>query len=286
MAQVISLGLTCNNACVFCAQGDRSVLREPEAIETSSLVSRACIEPGHVVFVQGGEPTIVDDLPAVIRALDARGARRIVVQTNGRRLAYRAFARALREASSKLSLDVSLHGSTAPMHDYHTQTPGSFKQTALGIRAAFAEGIEVSTTTVITRSNYRHLVEIVQLARGLNARATHLAKALPLGRAARASDRIVAPDELVRPYLARALAEASRLGLGWLAGERASHAEVRERFAGLGEVEIAPVQVGSSGTLPSADVATSDKNFMDASRLVRAASSRRASTGALLGSGE
>ncbi|MDI1427885.1 radical SAM protein [Polyangium sorediatum] len=270
MAAVLSLGSTCNNACVFCAQGERSASHEREA-EGMDLAARLRVEPGDVVFVQGGEPTLTDDLPAVIRALDERGARRIVVQTNGRRLAYRAFARALREASSKLSLDVSLHGSTEPMHDYHTQTPGSFKQTALGVRHARAEGIEVGTTTVITRSNYRHLAEIVQLSRALGARAVHLARVSRFGRAARAADRIVAPEELVRPQLTRALAEASRLGMGWLAGERASHAEVRDLFAGLGEVEIPPAEgLGSSRTSPGAEVVASDKNFVDTSRLVRA----------------
>lgn len=270
MASVLFLGWTCNNACVFCAQGERSTSHEREA-EGMDLAARLRVEPGDVVLVQGGEPTLTDDLPAVIRALDERGARRIVVQTNGRRLAYRAYARALREASSKLSLDVSLHGSTEPMHDYHTQTPGSFKQTALGVRHARAEGIEVGTTTVITRSNYRHLAEIVQLSRALGARAVHLARASRVGRAARAVDRIVAPEELVRPQLTRALAEASRLGMGWLAGERANHAEVRDLFAGLGEVEIMPAEgLGSSRTSPGAEVVASDKNFVDTSRLVRA----------------
>ncbi|MDI1448937.1 radical SAM protein [Polyangium sp. 6x1] len=270
MAAVLSLGSTCNNACVFCAQGEPRASREREA-EGMDLATRLRVEPGDVVFVQGGEPTLAEDLPALVRALDARGARRIVVQTNGRRLAYRAYARALREASSKLSLDVSLHGATEAMHDYHTQTPGSFKQTAIGVRHARAEGIEVATTTVITRSNYRHLVEIVQLSRALGARAAHFARASRFGRAARAADRILAPGELVRPQLTRALAEASRLGMGWLAGEKASHAEVRDLFAGLGDVEIAePVVLGSSRTSPGDEALTSDKNFVETSRLVRA----------------
>jgi len=265
MVQVLSLGTTCNNACIFCAQGERSAVR---ATEVPSLAS---IEPGSVVFVQGGEPTIAEDLPGLVRAIDARGPRRIVVQTNGRRLAYRTYARALREASDKLSLDVSLHGSTEPMHDYHTQTPGSFKQTAVGLRNARAEGIEASVTTVITRSNYRHLVEIVELARGLGARAVKLVKAQRFGRAARASDRVIAPDELVRPHLGRALAAASRVGLGWVAGERASSAETSERFAGIGEVEVVPEAEGSSRTRLGAGA----EDFVDAARLVRAPSPRR-----------
>src|SRR6185437_11675072 len=138
--RTITLGFACNNACVFCAQGEARHER-PAAI--GAEVARALdeITPGETVALLGGEPTIFADLPSWIRAADARGAAHIVVQTNGRRLAYRAYARSLREASTKLSLDVSLHGSTPAMHDWHTATPGSFAQTLQGLRNAHAEGV-------------------------------------------------------------------------------------------------------------------------------------------------
>jgi MoaA/NifB/PqqE/SkfB family radical SAM enzyme len=234
--RAISLGTLCNNACIFCAQGD---LRANESGPRPVAEEIARIVQGEIVAFQGGEPTLFEELVGWIRDADARGARRIIVQTNGRRLAYRAYARALRDASLRLVLDVSLHGATEPMHDYHTQTPGSFRQTVIGVRHARAEGIEVGVTAVITRSNYRHLLEIVSLARGAGATAVHLAGAERQGSAARASDRVLPPSELVRPHWARAVAEAERLGVAWLAGNKASSPEVRERFAGLGEVEPA-----------------------------------------------
>jgi MoaA/NifB/PqqE/SkfB family radical SAM enzyme len=233
--RAIALGTPCNNACIFCAQGE---LRANESGPRPVAQDIARIEPGEIVAFQGGEPTLFEELVGWIREAEARGARRILVQTNGRRLAYRAYARALREASSRLALDVSLHGATEPMHDYHTQTPGSFRQTVIGLRNARAEGIEAGVTAVITRSNYRHLAEIVALARGAGASAVHFAQAARHGSAARASDRVLPPAELVRPYLGRAVAEAERLGVAWLAGDRASAPIVRERFAGLGEVEF------------------------------------------------
>jgi len=230
--RAIALGLTCNNACVFCAQGELSAQRpgRPE-------VRLDAIEPNDVVAFVGGEPTLDEELPALVRGADARGARRIIVQTNGRRFAYRAYARVMREASDKLGLDISLHGSTAAMHDYHTQTAGSFQQTALGIRNARAEGIDVGVTIVVTRSNYRHLVEVVHLVRGLGAKAIKFVLAERFGRAVEAADRVVAPLELVEPHLTRAVREAARFGLGWVVGDRSSHPIVREGFAGLGEVQ-------------------------------------------------
>lgn len=230
--RAVLLGLTCNNACIFCAQGELSAQR-PGRLD----VRLEGIAPDEIVTFVGGEPTLDERLPDLVREAQERGARRIVVQTNGRRFAYRTYARTMHEASDKLVLDVSLHGSTMAMHEYHTQTEGSFQQTALGVRHATTEGIEVGVTTVVTRSNYRHLVEIVHLVRGLGAKAIKFVLAEPLGRAGKAIDRVVAPLELVEPHLSRAVREAARFGLGWVVGERSSNPNVRDSFAGLGEAE-------------------------------------------------
>jgi MoaA/NifB/PqqE/SkfB family radical SAM enzyme len=232
--RVITVGFACNNACVFCAQGG---LRARAASQRDVAAAIAAIEPGEAVAFLGGEPTIAPDLPAWIRAADARGAARVVVQTNGRRLAYRAFAAALREASPRLALDVSLHGATAPMHDYHTGAPGSFVQTVQGLRCARAEGIPFGVTTVVTRSNFRHLAEIVRVAGAAGAAAIHLAPAEPSGRAARDRDRIVPALEMALPHVQRAAAEAQRLGIAVQIGDRPTSSQAAGWFAGMGEVE-------------------------------------------------
>ena len=233
MIRLFPLGFGCNNACVFCAQGGlRSLPAERSFDETLSQIN-----PGETVAFVGGEPTLSARLPELIRAAEARGAEQIIVQTNGRRLAYRSYARELAAASARLVLDVSLQGSTEAMHEYHTATPGSFKQTAQGIRNARAEGMRTGVSTVVTRSNYRHLIEIVQLAHALGATAQHFAVAEPVGRAADASFRIIPRLELVRPYLNKASVEARRLGLELLVGETATPPEARARFAGIGIVE-------------------------------------------------
>lgn len=229
---VVFLGFACNNACVFCAQG---ALRDQEEGPPDVAARLATITPGDTVIFTGGEPTIHDALPDWIRAADAAGAARVVVQTNGRRLAYRAFTRALREASPRLALDIALQGATAAMHEYHTGTPGSFEQTARGARQAQAERIPFGVSTVVTRSNFRHLAEIARLAHALGAKLLHFVKVEPFGRAAAAQERLVPAREMVLPYLTRAAAEAQRLGLEVVVGER----EGASIFAGIGAIEPA-----------------------------------------------
>jgi len=229
--RVITVGFACNNACVFCAQGDLGRVRPSLAEDVDRAVE--AIAPGETVAFLGGEPTLFAELPAWIRSAEARGAASILVQTNGRRLAYQAFARALREASPRLTLDVSLHGATAPMHDWHTHTDGSFAQTVQGLRHARAERIPAGVTTVVTQSNFRHLAEIAKVAHSAGASAIHFAPVEPVGRAARSPARLVPAAEMVVPHLRRAAAVATGLGLRVQIGDRGEG----ERFGGTGTVE-------------------------------------------------
>jgi MoaA/NifB/PqqE/SkfB family radical SAM enzyme len=244
--RAINVGFACNNACSFCAQGELRA-RRPAAAEGEVARAIEAIVASETVAFVGGEPTLFPELPAWLRAATARGAAAVVVQTNGRRLAYHAYARELREASPVVRLDVSLQGSTPVMHDWHTGAPGSFAQTMLGLRHAHGEGIPTGITVVVTRANYRHLGEIVRLARTSGASAIQIALApvQPFGRALGQKSLLVPAPEMVAPHLQRASAEAARLKLRVQVGDRAvvSQALTLELFAGIGDVE-APTPAG------------------------------------------
>lgn len=248
---VVHLGYACNNACVFCAQGQLRARGAAPAEDPSARL--AALAPGDAVALVGGEPTLDERLPEWIRAAHERGASRIVVQTNARRLAYRSYAASLREASPRLTLDVSLHGSTAPMHDYHTSAQGSFAQTTTGLRHARGVGIPFAVTTVVTRSNFRHLAEIVRLAGALGARAVQLSPAARHGSAARAADRVIPAPELVAPHVARAATEAAAMGLGLRAGDRDVGPASEGWFAGIGPVEAPEAPPRAAGEEPRAE---------------------------------
>jgi MoaA/NifB/PqqE/SkfB family radical SAM enzyme len=229
--RTIRVGFACDNTCVFCAQGSLRASRPgPEPVREALSVVR----PGDDVAFVGGEPLLAPDLPDWIAEADRRGAARVLVQTNGRLLARPVVTRALAAASKRLSLEVSLHGSTALMHDYHTGVPGSFVQTGRGLFAARSAGLPVGVGTVVTRSNFRHLADLVRLSHSLGARSHLLALAEPSGRAAAERDRVVPAAALVAPHLRAALAEGARLGLEVVTEPTASK---RVLFAGVGERE-------------------------------------------------
>ena len=72
MIRLVSLGFGCNNACIFCAQGGlRALPAEPPSVDIL-----ATLTPGETVAFVGGEPTLSERLPALIREAEARGAAR------------------------------------------------------------------------------------------------------------------------------------------------------------------------------------------------------------------
>lgn len=227
--RLVQVGFLCNNACVFCAQGRlRDVIPSPSLDVLIASVEAAAADD--VVAFVGGEPTLLDVLPELVRRAREGGAEHVLVQTNGRRLAVPGYARKLADCGVT-RLEVALQGSSAAMQDYHTGVPGSFKATVTGLRRARGAGLGFVLTTVVTRSNFRHLPEIVRVAHALGARGLALAPVTPAGRAV--GRRVGAPRELLQPHIRQARGLAQVLGValtdwqssapersfdGWLAG--------------------------------------------------------------------
>lgn len=234
----IEVGFRCNNDCVFCAPGElRASAPEIPARDVERQVDE--IRTGDRVAFVGGEPTLFEQLPDWATRARERGAWSVLVQTNARRLASAGYAHQL-VAGGVDVLDVSLHGANEGMHDYHTNTPGSFRQTVAGLRRARAAALTFGVTVVVTRSNYRHLSEIVHVAHTLGARAVHLAIVEPVGGAAKNELALVAEPELAEPFLSRAISRGRSLGLVAALSTELGSTGVPQTFAGRGRAESDP----------------------------------------------
>ncbi|MFO0598952.1 MAG: radical SAM protein [Myxococcaceae bacterium] len=198
----IELTRECNNACVFCA-------RAPA--RATPLISAAVTPGADVVFV-GGEPTLVPTLASQIADARAKGARRIGLQTNGRRLADVELTRALAEAGLD-EVHFTLEGGDPMVHDFHTQVPGSFAEVMAALAACRAQGLALVVTTVVTRSNFRVLSGLPALLQLKGVAAWQVTMPVVAGRAATAMDRVVPRHALALPYVLHALDQARKLGV-------------------------------------------------------------------------
>lgn len=200
----IKVGFTCNNNCRFCVQahkrnhGDRTT----EQIKRDLDDARKTGCRG-VVFT-GGEPTIRNDTFEIVAHAKKAGFDTIQIQTNGRMLAYKDFCRMLVEAGAN-EFSPALHGHTARLHDFLTNSPGSFKQTVQGIKNLKKLGQYVVTNTVVTKPNYRCLPETARLLVSLGVDQFQFAFPHPIGNAHKNFDSIIPRIYMAAPYIRRGL---------------------------------------------------------------------------------
>jgi MoaA/NifB/PqqE/SkfB family radical SAM enzyme len=204
---LLELTKTCNNACRFCSQAD-----ERAAGSSCEIDAPLSAVAGAAVAIVGGEPTLDGRLLEVAARARDGGAASVWVQTNARRLAYKSYAEELARNGVQ-ALEVSLQGSSAAMHEYHTRAEGSFAQTVRGIANAVQARLRVAVTAVVTRSNLRHLETIVRTAHTVGAGAVRLRRVRAVGGALQEQARLVPAPALAAAHLYEARAVGDQLGI-------------------------------------------------------------------------
>lgn len=167
----VPIGAVCNNNCIFCMEEDREGRYENNSAMTLERI-RWVLEShrgAEEVCFTSGEPTTREDLPNLVELAKSLGYPRISMMTNGRRLGHLPYAVALAKRGLN-RVYISIHGHEKTLHEGLTRTPGSFEQTVQGLRAAARlspHGVELHTSTVLTRRNLPHMEPIYRFLRGL-----------------------------------------------------------------------------------------------------------------------
>ena len=151
----IAVTYRCQNRCFFCyaSSPDRGrdvaeMTTEEVALVIDKLVDQARVP---TVSFTGGEPTLRDDLPALIAHAAGRDMRTNLI-TNGIRCADAAYVAQLAGAGLK-SAQVSVEAGDPETHDAVVRNPGAFERTMQGVCNLKAAGIHTHTNTTINREN-------------------------------------------------------------------------------------------------------------------------------------
>jgi len=165
----ILTGAVCNNNCVFCMEEDREqryVTNSQTTDETVRWILSQHDRFEEVCFTSG-EPTTNPRLHHWVKMAQDAGARCISMMTNGRALSHEKYAKRLM-ALGMNRFYISIHGHTKKLHEGLTRTPDCFEQTVGGLDtiAKFKRyGIELHTSTVITKRNLPHMGDIYRFLR-------------------------------------------------------------------------------------------------------------------------
>lgn len=186
----LKVGFSCSNDCLFCVVADKRSLTDKMTFEIERELSDSYDEGKREVVFTGGEVTIRKDVLHLVRYARRLGFREIQIQTNGRRFSCQDFTKKMQRAGMN-TLAPSIHGSTARTHDGLTRSPGSWRQTIIGIHHAKRIGLKIMTNTVITKQNYRQLPQIGKLLTRLKVNQFQFAFVHIMGNAEKFWRRVV-----------------------------------------------------------------------------------------------
>lgn len=207
----VTTGYSCNNRCLFCAQGDLRSQQQDASSEEIRRVLQQRIRPGATVVLSGGEIGLRPEVADWISVAKTLGADQVWLRTNGRMAAYSQWLKRLMNKGLS-GLEVQLLGADAACHDYLTNCAGSWTQTLTGIRRAQALGLAVAIRTVLTRSNFRHLGEMAALLPRVGVRRWWIINPTLVGNAGRVAGSLAPRIELLAPVVNRAAARFRGLG--------------------------------------------------------------------------
>jgi MoaA/NifB/PqqE/SkfB family radical SAM enzyme len=149
------LGYACNILCKFCSQDldwrKDGWLPLKAAREQVYLAYR---RGARILNLLGGEVTVYPDVLPLVSFARKLGFETVQFETNGIRLADRAFAQALFDAGLT-RVSISVHAAAAEPHDRLVKAPGAFDKLLKGMDHLNELGIAIRTAFVLNRANFR-----------------------------------------------------------------------------------------------------------------------------------
>ena len=156
---IVRVNFHCNQSCTFCFVSTH-LPAPPDAMIRAAIEDAA--RRGTRVVLSGGEPTLNPRLEQWVRLAKSLSKLPVQLQTNAVRLEDAALVRRLEDAGLDEAF-VSLHGSTAPVSDRVTESPGTFERTLRGLDRLAETSIQVTVNFVLCGPNHHEAPDFVEL---------------------------------------------------------------------------------------------------------------------------
>jgi radical SAM protein with 4Fe4S-binding SPASM domain len=147
----------CNNDCAHCYNARERNYPELKTDEWKQIIDKLwALGVPHIIFT-GGEATLRDDLPELIKHAESNG-QITGLNTNARRLADARYVQTLVDAGLD-HVQVTVESCDEQIHDEMMRSKGAFKQTIQGLKNALASKLYVMTNTTMLKSNVHKIPE-------------------------------------------------------------------------------------------------------------------------------
>jgi cyclic pyranopterin phosphate synthase len=158
------LNYACQAKCAFCYNPpitDELLRRELSFEQAAAALFTAARGGAKKLNLHGGEVTLRDDLPKILRLAKKVGFSEITLVTNGVRLGDLRYTKSLISAGVT-HVRMSVHAPDAVLHDKIVVVPGAFDRLTKGISHLKKLGIPLGLNFVLIRENMAVLPAFVQ----------------------------------------------------------------------------------------------------------------------------
>lgn len=155
----------CNSNCIMCPDSEDRRKRE-NTYDLSWIMQYIQLLPPHIRWfdITGGEPTLImNDLLLIIdKIYELFPFAHIMLLSNGRAFSDKTYCKNFRKyKNKKFVIEVPIHGPHEKLHDFITQSKGSFRQTCKGIQQLINNDIKVTVRIVVSKLNLFELTQII-----------------------------------------------------------------------------------------------------------------------------
>jgi len=164
----VILNYDCNAKCKFCYHPEAVLNKVAERMpfaKAAAALYKGRMEKCWVAYLIGGEITMRDDLPKIVKLARSMGYPYVQVMTNGLKLADPAYAKTLVDAGANI-FRVSVHGHTPALHDSLVGVPGAFNKVMKAFENLTRLGAELSVNHALTKPNYKTLKDLLKIISG------------------------------------------------------------------------------------------------------------------------
>lgn len=177
LRMVLRVTMKCDLACPHCLAAKRKGYAELATRQWLTLISQF---PGigvEKVLLTGGEPLLRDDIVTIVEAISHVGIQ-ADLNSNLQRMDL-GLIRELKQAGLS-EISVSLEG-PEEVHDRMHGRIGSYARLIEAINWAAENNIPVDTSCCLTKDNYNHIVDLINIAGKLPVRSLTFSRLLPIG---------------------------------------------------------------------------------------------------------
>lgn len=228
----LALTFRCQNDCIHCYAGGPHETPELSTVQWKQVIDKLSDVGIFILTFTGGEPTLREDLPELLRYAQGKGMVTGLI-TNGRRLKDPAYVDEL-EKSGLDFVQVTLESYKPEVHDAMTGAVGSWVETVEGIRNAAKSQIYVSTNTTLSKRNVDHFLSTVDFIKSLGVNAFGCNSLIYSGKANKVSQEFALTLETLNVLLPDINEKAQEIGLKFLWYTPTQYCQLNPVQLGLG----------------------------------------------------